>query len=89
MSFGEFARQYLNPILLFFRICWLGMAAICFLIGSSVSELNMRLGAYGLAAILCWCAIRRWKLASLRDVERKLIRTTREIASVNLLSRGD
>lgn len=73
MSFREFAKQYLNPFILFWRVCWLGMAAFVALVAHSGGMQGVNpLFLWGFAALLIWLALRRWKMASINDANNKL-----------------
>lgn len=67
MTFGDFARNYLNPFYVAFRLGWLGVALAMFLawVGSSVIW-------YLLAAmVFAWNGLRPWgKGKSINEMNR-------------------
>ena len=76
MSFGDFARNYLNPFYLFARVVWLWAA---FLFAFPLQFVPLFEGwtyvAYAIAAVCVWVAIKPWgKGMSLNDIQRKLDR---------------
>lgn len=81
MTFGDFARNYLNPIFLFCRVSLLGFSFAAFLIAFTAFiavPVKLALGALGLW--LAWVGIRPWgngRGLSLRDVQRKVEDATR------------
>ncbi len=67
MTFRDFARNYLNPFYLAFRIGWLGMA-----FGSFAAWLGSSVIWYLLAAlVLAWNGLRPWgKGRSINDMNQ-------------------
>ena len=72
MTGWEFAKQYLNPLVLFFRVCWAGMGALVALVThASFSGATAAFG-WAFALLLFWLALRPWKMYSINDVNKRV-----------------
>lgn len=83
MTFGDFVRNYLNPIFLFYRVSLLGFSFAAFLIAFTAYiavPLKLAVGALGLW--LAWVAVKPWGSGhglSLRDMQRRAEDATRRL----------
>lgn len=74
MTFREFARNYINPFYLMFRIFWLWGAFLLFFLAPYIDGLTeWKFVFYLIAVLFVWIGIRPWGGGvSLNDLNRKL-----------------
>lgn len=72
MTAWEFAKSYLSPVMLFLRLCWLGMAAFAALLAKSGAMNIAPLYLWGFAAFLFWIAVRPWGTTNLSKISKRV-----------------
>lgn len=72
MSFWEFVKNYLSPVMLFMRLCWLGIGAFIGLLAYSGQVQLPALVMWAVAALFVWIALRPWGTTSVKKMGDKL-----------------
>lgn len=76
MTFGDFARNYLNPFYLIFRVGWLFAGFLCIFVFGPFTTDGSALGKFAFligGVLLIWNGLRPWgKGMSINDINRKL-----------------
>jgi hypothetical protein len=72
MTTWQFVKSYLSPVMLFFRICWLGMGGMAALIAYSGASSLPAIGLWAFAAFMAWIALRPWGTTNVSEINKKL-----------------
>lgn len=72
MTAWEFAKNYLSPIMLFFRLCWFGMASFAALIAYSGGSGIPIVGLWAFVIFFYWIALRPWGTTNINSINKKL-----------------
>lgn len=74
MTFGEFARNYLNPGYVIFRVCWVFSGFGFLLIGVFAQGGSLiNIFFFGLGVLFLWNGLRLWgNGTSLNEINKKL-----------------
>jgi hypothetical protein len=58
--------------MLFFRLCWFGMASFAALLAYSGNSGIPAAGLWGFAILLYWLALRPWRTTNINSINKKL-----------------
>lgn len=72
MTLWQFTKSYLSPVMLFFRICWLGLGSFIGLLAYSGTTELPTIALWAAASFLIWIALRPWGTTNIDEIGKKV-----------------
>lgn len=72
MTAWDFVKSYLSPVMLFLRLCWLGIAVLAGFLAWTGSVNAPQFLVWGFSALFFWLALRPWRTTNMSQISKRI-----------------